>query len=542
MSAQIGGRSGNRGECAQTCRLKYKVDGDEGHHISPRDLMMLDHLDELIEIGVDSFKIEGRLKRPEYVYEVVSAYRKKIDAYFNHQDIDLGDEVNRIKKVFNREFTQGYLIDQEPDYINPKQPNHIGIPLGEVISTKKRMQVKLVEDLNQGDGLRFLEGNGIGFVANLIYRQDLLVNGAKKGDVIEFDYVKGVKKGTLIVKTTDSKQIKEVGKQINEITKKVGVSIKGEFQLNQPFKLHFSSKGKTVSVESDVICEKASSKGVDENRLIKQLSKLGDTIFYVEDINLEVEDNLFLPMSKLNQLRRDAVEQLFKVIQYDRRKVIKRTISETTKPELTQKLLVSYRTDEQRNVLQQFSELTLIDEHALVYSPRVNETDEYLIASFNFMNQLGDLLIDYKYCIASPYFNITNHYAIRFIEGYAEMIGLSNELDLNQIENVIKAYELDYKERPNIMVQVYGRIDNMVMKYPLSDQTNHLVDRKNERFDVYMDEQKITHILSHKHILWVKEMTLLKIFGVTNFYLRFTNEDELETLRIIMDTINAFNS
>ena len=142
MSSLIGGRSGNRGACAGCCRLPYdiisenKIINKDKYPLSTKDLMTLEHIEELIESGIDSLKIEGRMKRPEYVYQVVSLYRKAIDSYINTGKTNLTEEdIKEMKKLFNREFTSGYLF-KEKYIINGKRPNHQGIEIGEVVDYK----------------------------------------------------------------------------------------------------------------------------------------------------------------------------------------------------------------------------------------------------------------------------------------------------------------------------------------------------------------------------------------------------------------------
>ena len=161
MSSLIGGRSGNRGTCSQCCRMPYdlikdgkKINKDK-YLLSTKDLNTIYNIDKLIDI--DSLKIEGRMKRPEYVYMVVSLYRKAIDSYINKGIIDITDnDIKEIKKLFNRDFTKGFIFHEE-NITNTFRPNHMGIKIGKVIDNKKYTTIKLEDDLNLQDGIRFLE-------------------------------------------------------------------------------------------------------------------------------------------------------------------------------------------------------------------------------------------------------------------------------------------------------------------------------------------------------------------------------------------------
>ena len=227
MSSINGGRSGNRGQCAQPCRLPYQlVERDSGRVIeapgeyllSPMDLNTLDQVEELIRSGATSFKIEGRMKRPEYVGAVVRAYREKIDAVLAgmRPTSEEGEQI-RLKKLFNRGFTTGYLFHQSgPALMNPLRPNHVGIRIGTVLSQRNgRVQVKLTAPLHQGDGLRILRENGedIGFIANYIYKHDLLCAQGQPGEIIELPVREKVRPEAALLQTTDSELMKEIQAQ-----------------------------------------------------------------------------------------------------------------------------------------------------------------------------------------------------------------------------------------------------------------------------------------------------------------------------------------
>ena len=163
MSALIGNRSGNRGTCAQCCRQPYsleingtKVKKNE-YLLSTKDLCTLSNIGKLIDSGVESFKIEGRMKRPEYVYLVTSIYRKAIDNYIKYKNTKITNkDIIDIKKIFNREFTKGFLFNEENEnYVNTYRPNHLGIELGKLLEVNNSIKVKLSDNLSINDGIRY---------------------------------------------------------------------------------------------------------------------------------------------------------------------------------------------------------------------------------------------------------------------------------------------------------------------------------------------------------------------------------------------------
>ena len=164
FSSMIGGRSGNRGRCAQPCRLPYQLeDGTSGYLLSTRDLMLIDHLPQLRDAGVYSFKLEGRMKRPEYVGVVTQAYREALDAAqarvpYHPSEATLA----RLRQIFNRGgFTEGYAMGKSnAALMSWERPNHWGIPVGRIMSLRGPLaKVRLTEDLHDGDGLQ-VRGRG----------------------------------------------------------------------------------------------------------------------------------------------------------------------------------------------------------------------------------------------------------------------------------------------------------------------------------------------------------------------------------------------
>ena len=203
MSSMIGGRSGNRGRCAQPCRKAYDIVGQNGdvvkstdtkYYLSPRDLNTLDNIDRLIDAGVHSLKIEGRMKRPEYVATVTSAYRSAIDKNLNSK------QKEDVEQIFNRGFTQGLTFGEfGKDYINTERPNNRGIALGKVLKNgKNKVTVKLSGVLNVGDGVEIQTVDG----ANRGFSSDI---NAKAGDNVEFYLEEKAVIDSVVRKTSDMK-------------------------------------------------------------------------------------------------------------------------------------------------------------------------------------------------------------------------------------------------------------------------------------------------------------------------------------------------
>ena len=225
FSSFIGNRSGNRGSCAGSCRQKYNLVVDnkkvnsEQYLLSTKDLCTLEKIGDLINLGVDSLKIEGRMKSPSYVYLVTKLYREAIDSYCLNSQVKINlDELDDLKKIFNRQYTKGFLFNDN-DVVNSYRPNHLGVEIGKVIKSQNNyVDILLTADLNINDGIRFIDDD-IGFIVTSLFKNKKRIDHAKKGDVISI-YCKDKISNTKVFKTTDyllNKKIEDILKNKKKI-------------------------------------------------------------------------------------------------------------------------------------------------------------------------------------------------------------------------------------------------------------------------------------------------------------------------------------
>ena len=217
FSSMNGGRSGNRGECTQPCRLPYKlikngkyIDTSNKYLLSTKELNTTKNFDKLMESDIVSFKIEGRMKSPSYVGYVTRIYRKLIDNYKNNsKQIVNQKEENNLKILFNRNFTSGYLFSDK--VMNTFTSNHQGLEIGKVLEvTPKKIKIKLYNNLYQEDGIRFKNSN-LGMIVNFIYNEkNLLINKASTGDIIYLDNKINLKDKDTLIKTSSNYLDKEI--------------------------------------------------------------------------------------------------------------------------------------------------------------------------------------------------------------------------------------------------------------------------------------------------------------------------------------------
>lgn len=318
MSYAIGGRSGNRGACAQPCRKKYTLLENNKplvknkSMLSMKDLSVINNIDKILESGVTSLKIEGRMKSLEYVQTIVKLYRKKIDEYYNNNfTIITPEEEKTIKVTFNRGFTKGYLLNDNninrTDYNNV---NHRGIEIGKVIrKSNKKVTIKLSDTLSFNDGIRFKGQSEVGAYVNEMYLNDKLVKFAPKNNTVTLILNTPCNVGDTVYKTVDitlQNQAKECVKNF-PLKKKIIINV--DISLNQPLKIEMICDDFKVSCESTVLRDKANNP-LSIERIAMQLNKLNDTLFYAEKINVNYDGLAFFTIKDLNELRRLAVSKM----------------------------------------------------------------------------------------------------------------------------------------------------------------------------------------------------------------------------------------
>lgn len=305
MSSMIGGKSGNRGECAQACRKSYEIlDFEENkiakrlYYISPKDLNTLDDVAKIINAGGYSLKIEGRMKNPEYVYTVVSSYKKSLEGKLTLED------KNDTEQVFNRGFTKGLFNgDFGNDFISSDRPDNRGVEVGKVIDARKNSgKVIFYEDVFEGDGLEFISSSGrFGMRSNSFYEANI---------PHEINLFKAPILNSKINRTFSKKLYEKVDEKIENFDYKRDLDIDLRIKIGERPLIKVKTGDLSANFELDRVVEVAKKSGLDRERVIENISKTGDSIFRVKNIDLDLDDNAFLPISAINELRREATKIL----------------------------------------------------------------------------------------------------------------------------------------------------------------------------------------------------------------------------------------
>ncbi len=327
FSGMVLGESGNRGRCKQFCRMKYKIspDGKEEYLLSARDLCLLENLKTLIDAGVSSFKIEGRLRHSGYVAESVLAYKNAIASIQKGIIPNFEEEKVKLTKVFSRGafLENAYLFDGVPDnVVNKKLQNHSGIKIGKVLKVEPfkdlfRLTLQSSHTLSTGDGLKFFDGEievqslGVGNV-------DVL--GGGKYQI----YTKKKLKPNLDVNLILDYKMED---ELLKTTKKLVFSAEIFANAQKPLSVNLKYNNKTYEFVSNFLPEKAKTSKTEVEEIKTQFSKLGQTHFALDEIKVFCDD-VFLPKSVLNNFRREAIEFLNNQIIFENEKQIKASVCE----------------------------------------------------------------------------------------------------------------------------------------------------------------------------------------------------------------------
>lgn len=326
-----GGRSANRGACAQPCRMEY-TGGKTDYPLSTKDLMTIDIIPNLLESGITSFKIEGRAKRSEYAAITTSIYRHAIDLALENKDIPIQKYRESLMKIFNRGgFSQGYYYNSKDIFENYK-PSHDGEYIGEVVAYKKnKIHIKAEKELNVYDGLSFGDSGQVGMQISDLYKDNIRVKRAK-GNLSFSAVIKNVNVGDEVYRTTDKLQMDEAEKIIESDNFKHLLDLNciigfNDIDDNKKIKLVVTSKYddrlNNIEYISDYTLQKAKTKATTKEDIFNSLSKTGGTVFEFDNINIKEKfKNPFIPVKILNEARRCIIEKLENVLMQSKKLII----------------------------------------------------------------------------------------------------------------------------------------------------------------------------------------------------------------------------
>lgn len=514
MSSQIGHRSGNLGECAGSCRLPYtlkhngKILANNKYLLSTKELNTSTNFKELLESNISCFKIEGRMKSPEYVGFITRFYRNLID---NYEQTNIKKANSELKTIFNRGFTTGHLFNcTEEELMNTKSPNHIGLQIGKVIEvTKDKIKIKLDKPLNQQDGIRFLNSNK-GLIVNYLYNKNKkLVNTAT--DICYIDNKIGLTENDIVCKTIDY----NLNKSLKELpSRKIPVTITVEAHINKNLSIELiDDQNNKISLQGNIV-EKARTEAITQERIKQQASKLGNTPFECQNVHLKCDEEIFISIKELNDIRRSAVEKLIKKRQNCKVKFESKNVEfkKLQTEKMSPGIVAIVKTEEQlltclsNNIERIYTEVKPLYEkykckQTVFYKSKRcqlelkdNVYNSSLVSDYFDFSKYEELSGDYG-------LNVYNIYTAYYLHKLGiQAVTLSVELSQLEIEQFIRLYESTFKEKSTFQMLCYGTVENMIIKGNIlninkDDYDYCLTDIKSRVFPVFYDGV-LTHVMN----------------------------------------------
>lgn len=540
MSGLIGYRSGNRGRCVGSCRKQYELVNtttgemlSNNYILSTKDLNTIDHIEELKEI--DSLKIEGRMKEPAYVANVVSKYRAAIDG----KPVD-SDE---LKLTFNRTFTKGYLFGEDKrDITNISRPNNFGFEIGTITRYYKGMyEIQLADTLYQNDIIRISHGDeDVNLsVVKLYDRAGNLIN---KADSVCYIKVKErLDKGDVVYKTKDYNFYKELDNKLTGEFRKYDLNVRVYAYPDAKLIVDADAWGFNYTYESEETLQAAINNPTDKDQVIKQFNRLNDTIFKLGRVEYE-ECGAFIPAKMLNTARRAIVDALSEI----KMSAVKNRTKEPevhepiSMPECDSPYLTAYCTTKEQYDACVAAGLTEVYFENVVRRNQVEYTEhegELLLGGYggvHYYRGKNEFVTDYSMNVV----NATACYELHRLG--AKRVTLSYEMNKKQIADLLERYRAENGGSPALEMIVYGKAPLLFTKYcPLKKMyqcglcKKYQYELRDEHgtFPILSHEDCTTTILNGKTLNLLNEMTSIE--GVEAFRLNFTIESADEVAEVI---------
>lgn len=551
MSSMIGERSGNRGKCAGCCRQVYSlIDKTNnkviktGYLLSMKDLNISNYINELNFI--DSFKIEGRMKEPNYVGGVTYLYRRLLDK----------EEINKedFNKVFNRTYTKGFMLNETSENItNVIKPNNFGYEIGKVVKINKdTIWIKLTNKLSKGDQIRIDTNN---LYDEVILQVNKLFDANFK-EATSLDKIAIISCNHKVDINAKVYKIKDFifNKKINQILtnkeyKKLPINLIFLAKVKQNLKIQLFFEDYKIEEELDYKVEKSLTYPTTKENIYNQLSKLNDTPYYLNSLEILMDENVFIPIKLINELRRKAVEKLnslrldSKVSLKDQKK-IKVKSYQLKKPTIT----VQVSSLKQYEVVKKLGiNHIYFNNIVLRNNPSYVNDQEILIGGYGaiekYHNQNKTLVADYS-------FNVSNYLDVALLSSFdVDRITLSTEINKEHINNLVNNYFNEFNTYPNLELIVYGRTKLMHTKYCLLKRLGLCGECKNkqfslkdkfEQFPISFNADCSMNIYNSKIFNILDDV---KFLNSINYYrLVFTNESEEEIINIINSFKNILDN
>lgn len=526
MSSFIGSRSGNRGMCAQPCRKEYTDSkGDKGYLLSPKDqLLGYDEIQKLKEIGIESIKIEGRMKDPNYVFETVGYYSQIING-------EKAEE--RVSEIFNRGYSKGYFHGADSSLINKNYSYNLGKEIGLIFGR----ELKLKDRVILGDGIIYLskdfEKLGGGYLNKIEVKSSKEARkSAESGETI---LLKDVPRGSKYIFRSFAKEVNDdVENKLKKYDQKL--DIKGEFfgSLGEKPMLVLeavSNQGKKIRVEKlgEKEIEAAAKRSATADEIIEKLKESGDSTFNITSVDCHISEGIFLPVSVIKSLRREAAADLEELL------------TESYRRKAGKKYEMPYEEDEERDVILSAIVSNDAQEKAVklcgiekIYRRGYDIAREGMLKEQDLSSRLAsnlyqlienknnDITINWN-------LNISNRYTIEELSklGKVETVILSPEISFEKIKEIGKT-----SLRKAILG--YSRLKGMYVEIPLFDRSRETIENsEGDKFTVVQNNIGNSEIFFERPLNILNDMSRMKKLHIDEIVAEFTIETPEEVREIL---------
>ena len=517
MSSFIGGRSGNRGMCAQPCRKEYKTScGEKSYFLSPKDqLYGFDEIKKLQEIGVESIKVEGRMKDVSYVYETVNYFRSLINGI---------DKEENTPKLFNRGYSRGYFYNNDKSIMNRDYSFNMGEKIGEVFGKN----IKLTDDVVAGDGITFVSKDYKSLGGTYLNK------AASKNEKISLNFPDGTK---YIFRNFNKRLNDEISKKLKTTNKKLEINFEFEAKLNENLKLKIyledENKNRILEIQeiSEIKTQEAQKKSVTVDDVKEKISEIGDSEFSVKNIEVNIDENIFIPMSELKNLKRLTVEKFRQeILSYFRRnldeelKILNREyykleIEKDEPKDLEIRVIVS--NNEQEKFVKSVQDDFKIKK---IYRKTYDIAKQGNLNSHNLENNLASNLYE---LLENENPNVMLNWNMNIVNSYTMNVLEKND----KLESFIVSPEINFakirtlgKSKLKKALLIYSKLKGMTVDVDLADGKDEVITNKeNDRFSIIRNEFG-TELFLEKPLNIINIMDDIKKLNVDVVVLEFTTE------------------
>lgn len=526
MSSFIGSRSGNRGMCAQPCRKEYTDSkGNKGYLLSPKDqLMGYDEIQKLKEIGIESIKVEGRMKDPNYVFETVGYYSQMING-------EKAEE--RVSEIFNRGYSKGYFRGADSSLINKNYSYNLGKEIGLIFGRELKLKDRVV----LGDGIIYLskdyEKLGGGYLNKIEVKGSKEARkSAESGETI---FLKDVPRGSKYIFRSFAKEVNDdVENKLKKYDQKLDIT--GEFFGNlgeKPVLIleAVSNQGKKIRVEKlgEKEIEAAAKRAATPEDIVEKLKESGDSTFNIVNVDCHISEGIFLPVSVIKSLRREAAAKLEELL------------VESYRRKAGRKYEIPYEEDEEREVILSVIVSNDAQEKAVksygiekIYRRGYDIAREGMLKEQDLNNKLASnlyQLIENKNndTTINWNLNVSNRYTIEELSklGKAETVILSPEISFEKIKEIGKT-----SLRKAILG--YSRLKGMYVEIPLFDRSRETIENsEGDRFTVVQNNIGNSEIFFERPLNILNDMSRMKKLHIDEIVAEFTIETPEEVREIL---------